>query len=243
MEIIGYTHSFETCGTVDGPGIRFVVFMQGCHLRCQYCHNPDTWKLKTGNKVTPEQVMKEILKYRSYMNFSGGGVTISGGEPLLQPEFLTELFVKCRENNIHTTIDTAGYHEITPQIEKLISLTDLFLLDIKSIVPEKFEEITGGKLETVLNFAKYLSNLSIPVWVRHVIVPGLTDSDREIRMLARHLTTLTNVEKVELIPFHKMGEYKWEQMKYKYLLQDTPSADPLTVEKAKAVFVSMGFNV
>ncbi|MDR2932756.1 MAG: pyruvate formate lyase-activating protein [Oscillospiraceae bacterium] len=243
MKLTGYTHSVESCGTVDGPGIRFVVFMQGCPLRCLYCHNPDTWEPNVGTEAHVKTLMEEIVKYRSYMRFSGGGVTVSGGEPLLQPLFVAALFERCRENGIHTAIDTSGFCKMTPQIERLLSFTDLVLLDIKSIVPERFLEITGAELEPVLMFAKYLSNLSIPVWVRHVLVPGLTDDETELRLLARYLTTLTNVKKVEVIPFHKMGEYKWRQLGLDYTLGDVPPAHSRSVEKAKNIFISAGLTV
>lgn len=242
-QLTGYVHSVETCGTVDGPGIRFVVFMQGCPLKCLYCHNPDTWRTKIGNETTVDALIEEILKYRSYMRFSGGGVTVSGGEPLLQSEFVSALFEKCRENGIHTALDTSGFCVMTPKVTRLLSLTDLVLLDIKSIIPERFKQITGVEIEPVLAFAKYLSNLSIPVWIRHVMVPGLTDDETGIRLLARYLTTLTNVEKVELSPFHKMGEYKWQELGYDYTLGDVPPMHSRMVERAREIFEGLGFSV
>ena len=224
MELKARIHSVESCGTVDGPGLRYVAFFQGCKLRCMYCHNPDTWKVKAGTEMTVGQICEDALKYSSYMKFSGGGFTATGGDPLLQAEFLTGLFKKLQSLGIHTALDTAGHVELS-DVSELIKYTDLVLLDIKSIDPEKHRELTAVALEPTLKFAEYLSDSSIPIWVRYVVVPGITDCEDDIKKLSKFLLTLKNIERVELLPFHKMGEHKWATMNLPYKLKDTPVPD------------------
>ncbi len=209
--MLGRIHSIESCGTVDGPGLRFIVFLQGCSMRCAYCHNPDTWNLEGGSERSVDELVAEAKAYLPYMQFSNGGVTLSGGEPLLQPDFVFEFFKKCKEAGIHTTIDTAG--SVKPlNLEKILEVTDLVLLDVKHINEEKHEGITGLSNRNTLNFAKLLDEKGVPVWIRHVLVPGLSDDHKDLNELGEFLATLSNVEKVEVLPYHKMGEYKWEEL-------------------------------
>lgn len=231
----GKIHSIETCGTVDGPGIRYILFTQGCPLRCKYCHNPDTWSMKNGKEADTEDLIKDIVKYKSFMQFSGGGITISGGEPLLQPDFVKDLFQKCKANNIHTALDTSGFISIE-KADVVLDYTDLVLLDIKSYNPDVFKELTGVPLDPTLQFAAHLNERKIPVWIRYVLVPNLTDDPEDIDHLAKFLSTLNNVERIDILPFHKMGEYKWEQLGYKYELTDTIEPNKAEVQAAKVIF-------
>ena len=231
--MFGKIHSIETFGTVDGPGIRFVVFMQGCTLKCKYCHNRDTWAINSGTSMSTEELLKEITKYKSYMETSGGGVTISGGEPLLQAEFLTELFKELKSLGIHTAIDTSGALPISEKIKELLKYTDLVLLDIKHIDPEKSVILTGYTNKNTLEFAKYLNNLNLPVWIRHVLVPGYTDDKYDLLDLKKFINTLSNVEKVELLPYHNLGKFKWEKLGFTYELDDVDSPTQDDIERAK----------
>ncbi|WP_432665756.1 pyruvate formate-lyase-activating protein [Wukongibacter baidiensis] len=242
MDILGKIHSVETCGTLDGPGIRYVIFFQGCPLRCQYCHNPDTWKIDEGKKVTVDELMEDIIKYKSFMKFSGGGVTASGGEALIQHGFLEELFKRCKEEEIHTALDTSGCINLSA-VERVIEYTDLVLLDIKSFRTQRYKELTGASITPTLEFAKYLSEINKPMWVRYVLVPGLTDDFDEIEELAAFLGKLQNIEKVEILPFHKMGEYKWEELGYEYKLKETDPPDENMIEAAKCIFKKYELNV
>lgn len=235
MSIKGRIHSYESCGTVDGPGIRFLVFTQGCPLRCQYCHNPDTWNLNSGKEVTSDEVFNEIRKYKSYMKFSNGGVTISGGDPLLQIDFVKDILKKCKDENIHTAIDTSG-HAPLDKIKGIIDYTDLFLLDIKAFDRDIFKEITGVYNDNTLKLAKYLSEINKPVWIRYVLVPGLSDNLEDINNLAKFISSLSNVERFEILPFHKMGEYKWEELDYEYKLKNTSSPSEKLLKKVKSIF-------
>ncbi len=231
----GKIHSIETCGTVDGPGIRYILFTQGCPLRCKYCHNPDTWSLQNGKDMDTEDLINDIIKYKSFMQFSGGGVTISGGEPLLQPEFVKDLLEKCKANNLHTALDTSGFISLE-KADPVLDFTDLVLLDIKSYNPDVFKDLTGVPLDPTLNFANHLNERKIPVWIRYVLVPGLTDNPEDIDHLAQFLSTLQNVERIDVLPFHKMGEYKWEQLGYKYELEDTAEPNSSEVTGAREIF-------
>ena len=242
MDKFGKVHSVETCGTLDGPGLRYVIFLQGCPLRCQYCHNPDTWKLGDGRKATVNDLMEDINKYKSFMKFSGGRITVSGGEPLLQPSFVEELFKRCKEEGIHTTIDASGCI-MNSETKKVMEYTDLVLLDIKSYNPAKYKEVTGVSVTPTLEFAKYLSSINKPMWVRYVLVPGLTDDLDEIEELALFLSKLTNIERVEILPFHKMGEYKWEELGYEYRLKNTEPPTDESVSKAKEIFRQYKLNI
>ncbi|MHC1749036.1 MAG: pyruvate formate-lyase-activating protein [Cellulosilyticaceae bacterium] len=231
----GRIHSIETCGTVDGPGIRYILFTQGCPLRCKYCHNPDTWKMHDGKEMDTDSLISDILKYKSFMQFSGGGLTISGGEPLLQPDFVKDLFMKCKQNSINTCLDTSGFVKLEIA-DPVLDYTDLVLLDIKSYNPVIFKDLTGVPVDSTLAFAAHLKERNIPVWIRYVLVPNLTDNEQDIDALAQFLTTLPNVQRIDILPFHKMGEFKWEQLGYDYALGDTLEPTKDVVLSAKAIF-------
>ena len=242
MEQKAYIHSIETCGTVDGPGLRYVVFFQGCNLRCKYCHNPDTWKAKRGKLVTVSELIDDAVKYKPYMKFSGGGFTACGGEPLLQAEFISELFMQLKQNDVHTVLDTSG--SIAPEkVSKLLEHTDLVMLDIKSLDEEKYKELTTGNIKHSLAFAEYLNEKKIPTWIRYVVIPGITDSEAEIEELVRYLNKMSNVEKVALLPFHKLGEHKWETMGLPYTLKDTPVPTPETMARLRRIVTEQWHGV
>ncbi len=228
----GRIHSFESLGAVDGPGVRFVVFMQGCSLKCKYCQNRDTWNLKGGTTYSSDEIVEKILRYKNYI-MPNGGVTISGGEPLLQAKFLIELFTKLRQYNIHTCIDTSGSVALTDEIKELINLTDLFLLDIKCINDEKAINLTGVSNKKELEFAKYLSNINKPMWIRQVLVPGYTDDEQDLVKLKEFISTLKSVEKVEILPYHDLGKFKWEQLGEIYPLEKVRTANNDDVKRAK----------
>lgn len=229
----GKIHSFESFGTVDGPGIRFVVFMQGCHLQCKFCHNRDTWNTTAGTIYTAQEIFNKIIKFRNYFESSNGGVTISGGEPLLQSDFLIELLKLLKAENIHTAIDTSGNLEITESIKQLIDLTDLFLLDIKCINSDICKELTGRDNKKELKFAKYLSNHNKPMWIRQVLVPGITDAPDDLHKLKQFISTLSTVEKFEFLPYHDTGKFKWIDLGYEYPLENTPIATIDDIKKAQ----------
>lgn len=241
-KIKGRIHSYESCGTVDGPGLRFVVFTQGCQLRCQYCHNADSWDFNRGQEVTVGEVLAEVVKYKSYMKFSGGGVTITGGEPLCQPEFIEALFICCKREGIHTTVDTSGYVNIK-NIEKILDFTDLVLLDLKSMDNDHHKELTGVELDRIKEFALELSKRKQPIWIRHVLVPGLTDNDNDLHALGEFVSKLNNVGCLELLPFHKMGEYKWEELGLDYKLHNTLPPLRSRIENAATILSSYGIDV
>lgn len=230
----GRIHSFESLGAVDGPGVRFVVFMQGCALKCKYCQNRDTWNLKGGTIYSSDEIVDKILRYKNYI-MPNGGVTISGGEPLLQTKFLIELFTKLRQYNIHTCIDTSGSVILTDEIKELIDLTDLFLLDIKCINDEKAINLTGVSNKKELEFARYLSNINKPMWIRQVLVPGYTDDEQDLIKLREFISTLKFVEKVEVLPYHDLGKFKWEQLGEVYPLENVRTANNDDVKRAKEI--------
>lgn len=242
MSIMGKIHSVETCGAVDGPGIRFVVFLQGCPARCQYCHNPDTWNLNDGKDMSVDELVHEVLKYRSYMKFSGGGITVTGGEPLMQPDFVTEVFKACREEGIHTALDTSGLLNWEPH-RAVFDYTDLVLLDIKCIDPAVHKTLTGLDNRRSLGLLEYLAKINKPVWARHVLVPGITADEALLRKTAEHLAQFSNVEKVELLPLHKMGEYKWEELGLEFPLKDTPVPSAEEIATATEIFEAAGLIV
>lgn len=233
--MLGRIHSVETFGTVDGPGIRFVVFMQGCSLKCKYCHNRDTWNINSGTETSVAELINQIKRYKSYIDSSDGGVTISGGEPLLQLDFLIELFKKLKKLKFHTAIDTSGILPINPKLKELLSYTDLVLLDIKHIDNEKCIELTGHSNKNTLEFAKYLSDNNIPIWIRQVLVPGITDDEQDLIKLKQFIDTLYTVKKVEILPYHNMGKFKWEEFGEKYPLEDTPIPTQQQIENAKNI--------
>lgn len=234
----GYIHSFETFGTVDGPGIRFVVFMQGCPMRCKYCHNPDSQKFGAGTKFSAEEVAKKVLKYKSYLT---GGVTVSGGEPLMQTEFVTELFAYLKAQGIHTALDTsaAGFdrenQSYLKKIKELLKYTDLVLLDIKHIDEREHITLTGFSNKSALSFAKFLSEENKDMWVRHVLVPGITDKDEYLFGLKNFLNGLKNVKKVEVLPYHTMGAVKYEKLGIEYPLKGVEPPTAERIENAKKI--------
>lgn len=235
----GYVHSIETGGTVDGPGMRFVVFVSGCPLRCLYCHNPDTRNIKTGTLRQADELAAEAARYADFMRRTGGGVTITGGEPLYQADFVTEVFRECKKRGLHTALDTSGFlGRKTP--EALLDVTDLVLLDIKSFDPVTYKRVTSVWLEPTLDFARMLAEKKKPVWIRCVLVPNLTDNLDAFEGLADFLKECGNVEKVEILPFHKMGEAKWKALGFTYELSDTPPPAPELVRQVRAIFEKRG---
>lgn len=220
MSIIGRIHSLESFGTLDGPGIRFVIFMQGCPLRCQFCHNPDTWEVNAGTEYTVDQLVKEIVKYKSYMEFSGGGVTFTGGEPLLQAEFILEVVKVIKKMGISVAIDTSGF-VWNSHVQEVLEYTDIVLLDIKNFDPLVYKTVTGVNLSPTLKFLEYLRDKGINTWIRYVLVPNLTDNYDKIEELSAHLDNYPNVSKIEILGFHKMGEFKWQELGLDYQLADT----------------------
>lgn len=239
MHIEGYVHSFETAGAVDGPGLRFVVFMSGCPLRCLYCHNPDSHNKTDGKLTTAAEVIEEISKYKDFLIRTDGGVTASGGEPLFQQEFVTEIFKGCKNLGLHTALDTSGY--LGAKVSKeLLDVTDLVLLDIKSFDPKTYAHVTGSRLQPTLDFARHLSDIKKPMWIRCVLVPGLTDDMETFSQLADFLSKLNSVERIEILPFHKMGEEKWKALKRPYKLWDTQPPSPETVSQVKSIFEAHG---
>ncbi len=236
-------HSFESFGTVDGPGVRFVIFFQGCHLSCLYCHNRDLWDFHTGTEYSIDYVFNEAVKYRPYFEAGQGGVTASGGDPLMQAPAIVALFRKCRDSGIHTALDTSGALPLTSIVKRVLELTDVVLLDIKSMNDFRHTELTGISNKNTLEFAEYLAQQKIPVWIRHVIVPGITDNEEDCRELARFIKTLTNVEKIELLPFHKMGEFKWEELSKEYSLTDTEPPTPEDMIRVQSYFEGIPLSV
>ncbi|MBQ2835621.1 MAG: pyruvate formate lyase-activating protein [Clostridia bacterium] len=228
-------HSIETFGTVDGPGIRFVLFLQGCHLQCKYCHNRDTWNMKDGEYKSIDDIFEKIKRYKNYMTLSGGGVTATGGEPLLQVKFLIELFKKLKEEGIHTCIDTSGMVAITEDIKELLNYTDLVLLDIKHIDDEKCKKLVGISNKRELEFAQYLSDNNIKIWIRQVLVPGYTDDEEDLKKLKKFIKSLKTVEKVQILPYHSMGKFKWEKIGSEYQLEDVRDANQDDVDRAKKI--------
>ncbi|MBQ2864171.1 MAG: pyruvate formate lyase-activating protein [Clostridia bacterium] len=226
----GYIHSFESFGAVDGPGVRYVVFMQGCPLRCLYCHNPDSWKLKEGKRWSVGQVVRRIKPYLNYI--STGGVTISGGEPLMQPKFVYKLIKRLHKLKVHVAIDTAGSLPLE-KTKKVLDVADLILLDIKAMDNNLCKEVTGQTNENTMATLKYLNHINKPVWIRHVIVPGYTLNTGHLMKLGKELTRYRCVKQVDLLPFHKMGEYKWQELEYDYKLYKTESPEPVEVLKAR----------
>lgn len=241
METTGYLHSIDSFGSVDGPGVRFVIFLQGCHMRCRYCHNPDTWKLPAAGgeasskcnytQTTASALIAQALRYQSYWG-NEGGITVSGGEPLLQLDFMNELFALAKQNGVGTVLDTAGQpftreEPFFSKLEALMQYTDLVMLDLKHIDPEKHRALTGFSNASILDFARYLNEIGKPMWIRHVLVPGVTDDDENLCGIRAFLDTLSNVKKVEILPYHTLGIYKWETLGIPYSLNNV---DPPTAE-------------
>lgn len=237
LDTDGFVHSVETCGTVDGPGLRYVLFLSGCPLRCQYCHNPDAQGRPGGCERSAGEVLDDVLKYKRYIK--RGGLTVSGGEPLMQPDFVHALFKGAKDAGLHTTLDTSGFLGYKAS-DELLENVDLVLLDIKSFNPVTYQKVTGVNLNPTLEFADRLDSMGKDVWIRFVLVPGLTDAESNIDGLASFVSTLGNVAKVEILPFHKMGESKYKELDMEYLLVDTPEPTTEEVERARSIFARYG---
>ncbi|WP_035155596.1 pyruvate formate-lyase-activating protein [Cohnella thermotolerans] len=231
----GRIHSMDTCGTVDGPGIRFVLFMQGCALQCAYCHNPDTWNTDGGRPMSVEQVLAEIEPYVPYYVRSGGGLTVTGGEPTLQAPFVARLFAECKRRwGLHTALDSSGFCD-PRHAEELLDATDLVLLDLKLMDRQRHIELTGQPNDRILAFARRLAERETPVWIRRVLVPGITDDAADLSELGRFIERLGNVRKLELLPYHRMGVYKWAELGRAYPLDGVRAADEKDAERAAAI--------
>ncbi len=233
----GFIHSVESFGTVDGPGIRYVVFMQGCPLRCAYCHNPDTWEIGTGKEISAKEIIDEYLKNRLF--YERGGITVTGGEPLLQVDFLIELFKLAKEKNIHTCIDTSGItynvknEKYVKKLDELMQYCDMVMLDIKHIDSEKHKALTGAENTNILGFATYLSAKNIEVWIRHVVVKGITDAPEDLKELGRFIGGLKNVKALDVLPYHTMGVSKYEELGIPYPLEGVEALMREDAVKAK----------
>lgn len=234
--MLGYIHSFESFGTVDGPGVRFVVFFQGCPMRCMYCHNPDTWNTNIGVRYSSEEIIEKITRNAPF--YTTGGLTATGGEPMLQLDFLTELFTLAKRNNINTCLDTSGVifdpdnAELVKKTDVLLNVTDLVMLDIKHIDDEEHKKLTSRTNKNILAFAKYLNEKGVKMRVRHVIVPGITDKREELSALGAFLKSFTNIEKIETLPYHTLGKAKYEKLGIEYPLGNTPQLSEKDAEKA-----------
>ncbi|MFT8872167.1 MAG: pyruvate formate-lyase-activating protein [Sporolactobacillus sp.] len=237
--ITGYIHAFESFGAVDGPGIRFVVFMQGCQMRCRYCHNPDTWQPGTGQQLSASDVLASALAYRCFWGDTGG-LTVSGGEPLLQIDFVTALFEQAKQQGISTCLDTSGAPFTREQpffakFERLMAVTDLLLVDLKTIDEDKHRRLTGWTNKGILEMCRYLSSEARPVWIRHVLVPEWTDNDAELIALEQFIHTLSNVKRVEVLPYHAMGAAKYERMGLHYALQGVQPPSTVRIKNAERI--------
>ncbi|PWC30960.1 pyruvate formate lyase-activating protein [Azospirillum sp. TSO22-1] len=240
--LTGWIHSVETAGTVDGPGVRFVLFTAGCPLRCLYCHNPDSQHMKEGHQVSIERVLDEIASYADMLKRMHGGLTISGGEPLVQPEFTAAILRGAKELGLHTALDTSGYLGARASGTLLFDV-DLVLLDIKHIDPNVYSRLTGVELQPTLDFARHLDALGKPMWIRYVLVPGLTDQPDAVEKLADFVASLGSVERVDVLPFHKMGEFKWFARDLRYQLADVQPPTPEATEAVRTIFRSRGLFV
>lgn len=216
----GNIHSIESLSTVDGPGMRFVVFLQGCQLRCKFCHNPDTWSTEENKLRKKEEILHKIERSKDYLNLSGGGVTFTGGEPLMQIDFLLDICKDIKKLGLHIALDTNGHFQITDKIKELMKYVDLVMLDIKHIDNETHKYLTGVENTKILEFAKYLDSINKKMWIRVVYMPGITDKGDSLTRLKSFIDSLKNVEKVEVLPYHEMGIYKWEEMNMEYPLKD-----------------------
>ena len=241
-QIYARVHSIESFGSADGPGVRFLVFLHGCNMRCKYCHNPDTWKLPGDdydNLKTPEELLKQAKRYKSYWGKTGG-ITVSGGEALLQIDFLIEFFKLAKQDKIHTTLDTAGNPftrepEFFDKFNELLKYTDLFMLDIKHIDDEEHKKLTGFTNKNILDMAEYLSKQGKDMWIRHVLVPGINDDEKYLKRLYEFISKLKTVKKVEILPYHTLGVFKWKELGYKYSLEDVEPPTKEQVERAKEI--------
>ncbi len=235
----GYIHSVESFGTVDGPGIRMVVFFQGCPMRCKYCHNPDTWKTGSGTEMTADELLERYDKNKEF--YSNGGLTVTGGEPLIQIDFLTELFEKAKKRGIHTCVDTSGVtynphsQQAIDKLDKLMEFTDLVMLDIKHIDSAEHKELTAHGNENILDFALYLEKKRIPVWIRHVVVPGITDDPVHLEKLGSFIGSLSNLKALDVLGYHTLGVSKYKMLGIPYPLEGVPQASPQETAAAKKI--------
>lgn len=237
----GYIHSQESFGTVDGPGLRYVVFFQGCPMRCQYCHNPDTWEVRKGTEITVDEILMNYNKNRSF--YKKGGLTVTGGEPLLQIDFLLELFKEANAQKIHTCIDTSGitYHPgnsaYNEKLDELMNYTSLVMLDIKHIDPVKHKNLTAQENKGILAFAKYLEAKNIPLWIRHVVVPGISDDPKDLKNLGRFIGSLKNLKALDVLPYHTMGVNKYKELGIEYPLEGVEALPKEKAAEAKRIIL------
>ena len=242
----GYIHSLESFGSVDGPGVRYLIFTTCCAMRCQICPNPVTWIMNSGTLYTPDELIDKAWKYRTYWG-SKGGITVSGGEPLLQIDFLLELFQKAKERGINTTLDTCGnpFTREEPffgQLEQLMTNTDVLLFDLKHIDPEKHKALTGKTNENILDMARYLSDINKPIWIRHVLVPGINSDEESLTKLHEFISTLNNVYRIDVLPYHTLGVFKWKELGIKYGLEGVPTPTKEEVELARKILCVDEYN-
>lgn len=238
-QLSGNIHSLESFGTVDGPGIRFVVFLQGCPMRCLYCHNPDTWDYSENKRMSSDEILEKYEKVKEFLK--NGGITVTGGEPLMQIDFVIDLFKKAKQRSIHTALDTSGVlfnKENTSKIDELLKYTDLVMLDIKHINDEEHKKLTKHSNKNILEFAKYLSDKNIPMWVRHVVVPTITDNEQYLKELGEFLAGLNNIKALDVLPYHNMAIPKYENLKIQYPLKDLPAMTKDEAIKAREIILS-----
>lgn len=243
--LTGRIHSIESFGTVDGPGIRFIAFFQGCVMRCLYCHNPDTWDMKAGRLVTVDELMQEVVSYKHFILPNGGGVTASGGEAMLQAEFISHWFKACHAAGITTCLDTNGYakHCYTQHIINLVQETDLVMLDLKQINDDIHKKLTGISNQYAMNFARYLQQQNKRTWIRYVVVPGWTDDDESAHLLGKFTQGMSNIEKIELLPYHSLGEHKWQNLGWDYQLTGVQPPSSANMQRIQAIISSYGHQV
>ncbi len=237
MSTTGFIHSIETFGSVDGPGVRYVIFLQGCDMCCKYCHNPETWAKNVGQKKTAEEVLNAALRYKNYWK-NNGGITVSGGEALLQIDFLIELFSLAKKKKVHTVLDTSGnpFTMAEPFLSKfneLMKVTDLFMVDVKHINDEKHKYLTGHTNENILSMINYLSENNKEMWIRHVLVPGFTDEESDLIELGNYIKTLNSVSRVEILPYHSLGLFKWEKLGIDYKLKNVKAPTAEEIKRAR----------
>ena len=241
MAMDGYIHSIESFGTVDGPGIRFVVFFQGCPMRCLYCHNPDTWHLTNGQQMTVEEILAQFRKNKAF--YTKGGITATGGEPLMQLDFLTALFEAAKAEGVHTCLDTSGItfrpeeEQLTERFDRLMDATDLIMLDLKQVLPERHKALTGQSNENILAFARYASEKGKRLWIRHVVVPGWTDDEESLTALGRFMAELKSVKALDVLPYHTLGVHKYQQMGVPYPLEGVEPLEQKDAERARSVIL------
>ena len=243
----GYIHSTESFGTVDGPGVRFVVFLQGCPMRCKYCHNPDTWKMNSGALRSAESLLKEYRRNKAF--YAKGGITVTGGEALMQIDFVLELFTLAKKEGIHTCLDTSGVtyrpgeSDYNRKLDELMAVTDLVMLDLKHIDPDGHKALTGHDNAGILAFAKYLEEKQVPVWIRHVVVPGITDDPEQLTRLGRFIGTLSNVKALDVLPYHIMGVTKYREMGIPYPLEGVEPTSKAKAAEAKKIILTAFWQV